>query len=225
MPLVYLVIDHWTPFVEELYRLGIRKFFVTDLRALGPALERGCDVIVDNGAYRSGSASFGMSLFAARRGLKYILPDVVGDPDATVEMHARFAEMVSERELANGFVVLQGATFEECERQLEKLRELGIVKRFVAFGGPKHLRRRRREDEMIVKRLYSLCRRYGYWFHVLGRARSTCDSFDTASWAYRMLEQKLNGKPYTTVPIIDFVKRYEQGRPVPTDTLAHFEKE
>ena len=210
--MVYLVIDHWSIFEEQLLRVGVKRFFVTDLRALRFAVERGCDVIVDNGAYRFGRAVVSWSLCAARLGLKYVLPDVIGDPQRTIELHIRFAEMVSERELANGFVVLQASTFEQCIEQLEKLRELGIVKKYVAFGGPRELRKRRREDEKIIARLYAYLRKRGYWLHVLGRARRHCDSFDTASWGYRLLEQKLTGRNYDLKPILDFIKRYEGHR-------------
>ena len=210
MPLVYLVIDHWSTFEEELYRSGVKRFFVTDLRALKPAVERGCDIIVDNGAYRYGRAIVSWSLYAARLGLKYILPDVLGDPARTIEMHARFANQVSEKELANGFVVLQGSSYQQCIEQLEKLRELGIVKKYVAFGGPRELRRLRSKDEKIVAKLHRYCRRRGYWLHVLGRARRHCDSFDTAGWGYRLLDQKLRGERYSIKPVLKFIERYER---------------
>jgi len=209
MPLVYLVIDHWSNFEDLLYSVGVRRFFVTSPSALKIALEKGCDIIVDNGAYRYGCARLGWCLQAAKLGVKYILPDVLGDPKKTVELHIKFADMVGERELSNGFVVLQGATFEENVNQLEKLRELGIVKKYVAFGGPKELRRKKSLDEEIISKLYRYVKRYGYHFHVLGRARMCCDSFDTASWGYRMLDQKRNNNSYSIDPVLKFTRKYE----------------
>lgn len=215
MPLVYLVADHWSNFEDALYRAGVRRFFVTDVRFVKVFMDRGCDVVLDNGAYRFGRAMFSWSLLGARLGIKYVLPDVLGDPSKTVALHTRFADAVSERELSRGFVVLQGATFSENVRQLERLRELGIVKRYVALGGPKWLRRRAGYDKRLVSRLYRYVKRYGYHLHVLGRARKQCDSFDTASWGYRLLDQKLRGASYSIDPILRFIKRYEDGSAMP----------
>jgi len=209
MVIVYLVIDHWSSFEDMMYRCGIRRFFVTKLVAIYEAVKRGCDVIVDNGSYWRGYPDLEQVMYAIRNGLKYILPDVVGDPDKTIEMHIRFADMVSEKDLENGFVVLQGKTVDENIEQLEKLRELGIVKKYVAFGGPKELRKKRSVDSKIISEIYRYVKRYGYWLHVLGRVCRTCDSFDTASWGYRMLDRYLDSKQYSVEDVIRILKKYE----------------
>jgi len=209
MVVVYLVIDHWSNFEDMMYSHGLRRFFVTKLPALYEAVKRGCDVIVDNGSYWRGYPDFGLALLAARMGLKYIMPDVIGDPVETVELHLKFADMVSEKELSNGFVVLQGRTVEENVQQLEKLRELGIVKKYVAFGGVKELRRKKSLDRTLVSGIYRHVKRYGYWLHVLGRTCKTCDSFDTASWGYRMLDKHLESKEYSVEDIVRMVRKYE----------------
>ena len=171
MPLVYLVIDHWSNFEEELYKLGIRRFFLTDMKVVKPALDRSCDIILDNGAYRFRRARFDWCIYGAKLGIKYIMPDVLENPVKTFEYHYKFANMVSEEELKNGFVVLQASTLRENIEWLERYRELGIVKRYVAFGGPVRFRKKKSLDEKIVRGLYAYCKRYGYHFHVLGRAR------------------------------------------------------
>jgi len=209
MPLVYLVIDHWSNFEEELYKLGIRRFFLTDMKVVKPALDRSCDIILDNGAYRFRRARFDWCIYGAKLGIKYIMPDVLENPVKTFEYHYKFANMVSEEELKNGFVVLQASTLRENIEWLERYRELGIVKRYVAFGGPVRFRKKKSLDEKIVRGLYAYCKRYGYHFHVLGRARYYCDSFDTASWGYRMLDQKLSNKGYNVRPVLKFVRKWE----------------
>jgi len=209
MPIVYFVIDHWSNFEEILFNAGIRRFFVTKLSALSEAVKRGCDVIVDNGSYWRGYPDLEQVIHAVRLGLKYVLPDVVGDPSKTVEMHIKFADMVSEKDLENGFVVLQGKTIDDNIEQLEKLRELGIVKKYVAFGGPKELRKKRSVDSKLISEIYRYVKRYGYWLHVLGRTCRICDSFDTASWGYRMLDKHLKSREYSIEDVVRILKKYE----------------
>jgi len=211
--LVYLVIDHWSTFEEMMYNAGLKRFFVTKHLALYEAVKRGCDVIVDNGSYWRGYPDFSLALYAARMGLKYIMPDVIGDPVKTIELHLRFADMVSEKELGNGFAVLQGRTIEENIGQLEKLREHGLVKKYVAFGGVKELRRKRSLDRALVSGIYRHVKKHGYWLHVLGRTCRTCDSFDTASWGYRMLDKHLESREYSIDDVVERVRRYEAESP------------
>ena len=210
MPLVFLVVDKFSQHELTLYEMGIRRFFLTDYPALRGALHlRGVDVIVDNGTYKFGRPSLGLLARAIVHGFKFILPDVVGDFNATLQLHLKFAEKLSERDLRNAFVVLQCRTPKECIEQLETYREHGLVKKYVALGGPKELRRRKTEDAKLVSAVWAYTRKRGLWLHVLGRAHFACDSFDTSAWGKRLLDRKLKGLDYDYGVIVNFVRKYE----------------
>lgn len=210
---IYLVVDHWSNEEEELYALGWRRFFVTKLLAL-QAVKRlqDVDVIVDNGTYHRGRPDFSLVLLAARLGYKYIMPDIIGDPKKTLELHLLFADRIDKevgrQALENGFAVMQcdKISLDYCMKVFDTLRSHGLVRRNIAVAFPKEFRNKSLIQRLLAS-LYQRLKSYGVWIHSLGFATQYADSYDTSSWGYRLLDQHLVGDEYDLRKVVDLFRR------------------
>ena len=171
MPVVYVGV--WSRYHLDLaLSHGFRHIMVTHPQVLPEVprlLREGVDVIVDNGAYYLGRADIRMTSFARQVGAKYIMPDVVGDARATLDLHLRYAHLY---EPSLAFCVLQGSRLEEylwCLHQMARR----FSPRQVAIGGLLRLPLRRRLSVLLSVRA-----RFRGWIHALGLPNPVTDSYD-----------------------------------------------
>ena len=206
MPRVYLAVDKWTGWAPKLYDLGWRSFFATTLNAVSTIRRLpDIDAIIDNGAYhRGGRPDFSLALFAAKNTrFRYIMPDVMNNPQKTLELHLLFARSVSEEELKRGFAVLQcwHLSVDRCMQQFDEMRAHGLVNGQVAVAiNPEIIRSR--ITKLFLRVLYTELKRYDVYVHALGMTTCYADSYDTSSWGWRLLDQRLNGEKYDLTKII-----------------------